>query len=351
MLHRRDFLKQSLGAAGALTVLPSFGGCPAQTGPATAFLYDEIFLTHETGAGHPERPERLLAIHDRVREAGWYPRLLLRDSRPADVETVALVHDPEYIALVREEVESGRQSLSTGDTTIGPTSYQVALHAVGGVLGVVDDVMSGRAANGFCAIRPPGHHATPNQGMGFCIFNTVAIAARYAQRRYGVERVLIADWDVHHGNGTQDIFYRDGSVLFMCTHQSPFYPGTGRAGEIGEGPGRGLIMNRPFLAGAGNREIVGAFRDELLPRAREFRPQLTLVSAGFDSRVDDLLGGFRVDDEGYRELTRIVLEIARIAGQGRLISVLEGGYNLEGLASAVYAHMDELVRGASTPQA
>ncbi len=179
--------------------------------------------------------------------------------------------------------------------------------------------------------------------MGFCIFNVVAVAARYAQRTHGVERVLIADWDVHHGNGTQDIFYEDESVFYMSTHQSPFYPGTGARNETGAGEGVGTTMNRPFRAGAGDREIVGAFRDDLLPAAREFRPDLVIVSAGFDSRVDDLLGGFQVTDQGFRELTRIMLEIAEIAGNGRLVSVLEGGYSLSGLASAAEAHVDELV--------
>jgi acetoin utilization deacetylase AcuC-like enzyme len=179
--------------------------------------------------------------------------------------------------------------------------------------------------------------------MGFCIFNSVAVAARYAQEAHGIERVLIADWDVHHGNGTQDIFYRDPTVFYMSTHQWPLYPGTGRVEETGEGPGVGSTMNRPFGAGAGDAEIVGAFRDDLLPAAREFRPDLVLVSAGFDSRVDDLLGGFRVTDAGFRELTRIMVEIAGIAGNGRVVSVLEGGYSLAGLASGARAHVQALV--------
>jgi acetoin utilization deacetylase AcuC-like enzyme len=305
-------------------------------------MYDDLFLGHLTGEGHAESPERLIAIRDRVAQAEWVGDLLPIPANEADLDVVGLVHTPAYLELVRTECESGATRLSTGDTRISPDSYAVGLTVVGGVVSAVDAVMTGTAKNAFCAVRPPGHHASAERGMGFCIFNNVAVAARYAQEEYGVERVLIADWDVHHGNGTQDTFYTDGSVFFMSTHQDPFYPNTGRVEETGEGPGAGLTMNRPFPAGAGNQEIVGAFRNDLLPAARAFQPDLTLISAGFDSRVDDRLGGFTVDDDGFRELTRIMLEIANMTGGGRLVSVLEGGYTPSGLASAALAHLEEL---------
>ncbi|MFC1659880.1 histone deacetylase [Gemmatimonadota bacterium] len=342
-MNRRDFLLSTFGA----TVVLSHSGCksgpelPARTG----YLYSDLFLTHDTGEGHAESPARLTAIREAITQAGWSDRLLEVQPREADLDTVALVHAPEYIELARRECEEGSSRLSTGDTNISRDSYSVALSAVGGVTNAVDEVMTGRAKNAFCAVRPPGHHASFKRGMGFCIFNNVAIAARYAQEKHGVERVLIADWDVHHGNGTQDTFYTDGTVFFMSTHQSPLYPNTGKLEEVGEGPGEGLTMNRPFPPGAGNDEIVGALRDNLLPAARGFGPDLTLISAGFDSRVDDPLGSFVVDDDGFRELTRIMLEIANIRGDGRLVSVLEGGYNPAGLASAVGAHVEELLRG------
>jgi len=343
-MKRRDFITTTLGATVVLTQQGCLGRLGIAGGADTALLYDDIFLRHDAGEGHRESPERLTAIWDRVRRAPWREDLNRTPWRLAELATVALVHTPEYIRLVERECASGATRLSTGDTNISPASYSVALAGVGGVAYAVDQVMRGNIRNAFCAVRPPGHHASAERGMGFCIFNNVAIAARYAQATYGVQRVLIADWDVHHGNGTQDTFYSDGTVFFMSTHQDPLYPGTGKEEETGEGPGAGLTMNRPFPPGAGNAEIVGAFRDDLLPAAREFRPELVLVSAGFDSRVDDPLGSFEVTDDGFRELTHIALEIANIAGKGRLVSVLEGGYNPEGLASAVGAHLQELTR-------
>ncbi len=218
----------------------------------------------------------------------------------------------------------------------------MAAHAVGGVLNAVDAVMSGSARNAFCAVRPPGHHANAVRGMGFCLFNNVAIAARYAQRKYGIDRALIVDWDVHHGNGTQDIFYADGSVFFFSTHQWPLYPGTGRGDETGEGPGEGTTMNFPFPAGSGRAKILGAVQNSLMPAAREFLPELVLISAGFDSRIDDLLGQFTLTDDDFADLTHAVMEIADAHAGGRVVSLLEGGYNLSGLASASLRHVEAL---------
>jgi acetoin utilization deacetylase AcuC-like enzyme len=215
-------------------------------------------------------------------------------------------------------------------------------------MSAVDLVLRGEAANVFCIVRPPGHHATANRGMGFCLFNNVAIAARYAQKMYGCERVLIADWDVHHGNGTQDIFYQDPSVFFFSTHQSPWYPGTGDADEIGEGRGEGSTMNLPLPAGSGRAEVLGGLRERLLPAMKTFRPDLVLISAGFDSRAGDPLGHFRLSDGDFSDLTLVLREIADDSAGGRVISVLEGGYSLEGLTKAVAAHVEALARTSGT---
>ncbi len=203
--------------------------------------------------------------------------------------------------------------------------------------------MEGKANNAFCIVRPPGHHASAARGMGFCLFNNIAIAARYAQHKYGVERVAIADWDVHHGNGTQDIFYQDGSVFFFSTHQSPWYPGTGDARETGEGAGKGCTLNCPFPAGAGKDQILGIFHARFAAKMDEFKPDLLLISAGFDSRKGDPLGGFLLTDGDFSELTTVMRGIADKHAHGRLVSILEGGYNLAGLTQAVYAHAHSLL--------
>jgi acetoin utilization deacetylase AcuC-like enzyme len=342
-VDRRQFLSRSLCAAAALRAAPSLAEWPLAASP-TAFLYDDIYLEHDAGERHPESPERLRAIDRHVRQAEWYSRLLQLKSKPVDVDTLALVHDREYIAKVKSEVESGAKKLSTGDTNISAASYRVALAAVGGVLGALDTVMTGKAKNAFCAVRPPGHHTGPSRGMGFCVFNNVAVAARYAQKKYGLDRVLIADWDVHHGNGTQDTFYRDGSVMYVSTHQSPFYPRTGAREETGEGKGAGLTVNRPVAEGTSSEEIVAYWRNDFFPAAKKFKPDLVLLSTGFDSRIDDRLGRLKITDDGYREMTKLMLEVASASAKHRLVAVLEGGYNVEGLASGVVAHMDELVK-------
>jgi acetoin utilization deacetylase AcuC-like enzyme len=268
-------------------------------------------------------------------------------TRVATEDEIALVHTRPYIQLASREIRAGARELSTGDTTVGPRSLEVVLQATGGVLNAIDAVVAREAANGFCAVRPPGHHARPNQGMGFCIFNTIAVAARYAQKKHGIGRVMIVDWDVHHGNGTQDTFYEDGSVFFFSTHQSPWYPGTGPANETGEGAGKGTTMNRPFAAGAGRAEIVAAFQEDLRRAADAFKPELVLISAGFDSRLGDPLGGFRLSDQDFSDITKTMLEVAGTHAGGRLVSVLEGGYSLEGLAAATAAHVRALVGGSA----
>lgn len=275
--------------------------------------------------------------------AGLLGRLDRLNSRIATQEELLLCHTLEYLRTAEHDVKAGYLYLTTGDTEITPSSWDLALLAAGGVLNAVDAVIAGEARNAFCAVRPPGHHATPSRGMGFCLLNNVAIGARYAQKKHGLERVMIVDWDVHHGNGTQDIFYTDPSVFFFSTHQWPLYPGTGRADETGAGPGKGYTMNFPFPAGSGRGEVLGAVENSLVPAAAQFRPDLVMISAGFDSRIDDLLGRFMLTDTDFADLTRAVMGIAAAHAGGRLVSVLEGGYSLDGLASATVAHVETLL--------
>ncbi len=347
---RRDLLRRSAvgwpaarWSIGAL-MLSAAEQSGAATSNPTAILADPIYKLHDPGAGHPERPERYDAVVEGLARTGLMKSLGRIEARSATEDEIALCHSHAYIQKVKRDIGAGARELSTGDTNIGPRSLEVALEAVGGVLNAVDAVVDRKAQNAFCVVRPPGHHARPEQGMGFCIFNSIAIAARHAQRKHGIGKVLIADWDVHHGNGTQDTFYEDGSVFFFSTHQSPWYPGTGKTGETGEGKGKNCTMNCPFPAGSGRDEIVGAFRNRLVPAADRFKPDLVLISAGFDSRIGDPLGQFTLSDEDFVELTAIMLGIADKHAGGRLVSVLEGGYNLGGLASAATAHVKALAR-------
>jgi acetoin utilization deacetylase AcuC-like enzyme len=310
----------------------------------TALLLDPVYQQHDTGPGHPESIQRHVAITKSLTEAGITSRTHRIMPRAATQDEIALCHDRKYIATAREDVETGLDDLSTGDTAICAKSYDVAVNAVGGVLNAVDAVFAGKAQNAFCAVRPPGHHARPAQGMGFCLFNNIAIAARHAQKAHGAQKVAIVDWDVHHGNGTQDIFYEDGSVFFASTHQSPLYPFTGHADEKGGGKGKNCTLNLPFPARTGMSDIGAAFTGRLLPALEAFKPDLLLISAGFDSRIDDPLGQFRLTDDDFVTLTRLLLDFAASHCQNRLISVLEGGYNLQGLASAVTAHVRALMR-------
>jgi acetoin utilization deacetylase AcuC-like enzyme len=305
-------------------------------------LYDNVYLKHLAGdSGHPERPERLRAVWTGLERAGVLPAMFRLRPRRATDDELALVHERSYIQLVRRELANvrGYTELSTGDTLVSAESLDAALFASGGVLNAVDAVMAGAVQNAFCAVRPPGHHAGPARGMGFCLFNTVAIAARYVQRTYGLQRVLIVDQDYHHGNGTQDIFYEDGSVFYFSTHHYGAYPGTGAGSETGRGKGAGHVLNVPLPPGAGDEQILQAFRTKLVPAARAFKPDFILISAGFDAMRNDGLGVFDVSPEGFAAITRVVVELADELCGGRIVSVLEGGYRLEGLAESVAAHV------------
>ncbi len=333
------------GADSAAAKQDDDGKKPQGDSSATHLLIDPIFKLHATGDRHPERPARVDAVTKSLEEAELLPKLGRIARRAALDDELLLCHTPEYVKLVKREIAAGARMLSTGDTAVSEKSLEVAIEAAGGLLNAVDAVAGREAKNAFCVVRPPGHHATPDRGMGFCVFNNIAIAARYAQKKHGIGKVLIADWDVHHGNGTQDAFYRDGSVFFFSTHQSPWYPGTGKTWETGAGAGRGTTLNAPFPAGAGRVEIVGTFRNKLVKLANEFKPDLVMISAGFDSRMGDPLGKFTLDDQDFADLTGIMLEIAAQHAGGRLVSVLEGGYNLEGLGAAAASHVHALVQG------
>ncbi len=326
-------------------VLGSFLMGPLGTSPQTrtGFVYDPIYLKHLTGARHPESPDRLRAIVKRLEETSLLSQLVSLEPRKDVEQWIGTVHDESYVRHVRQLCREGARELDTGDTSICPDSYDAACAAVGGVLAAVDAVMEGRIQNAFCAVRPPGHHATPTRGMGFCIFNNVAIAARYIQQRYHLERVLIVDWDVHHGNGTQEAFYSDPTVFYFSTHQYPFYPGTGAKDERGSGPGEGYTVNVPLQAGTSQEEFIRIYKEVLRPRAAEFKPDFVLISAGFDAHAQDLLGSLQMTEQGYATLTRIVKEIAEEACGGRLVSVLEGGYNLDALARSVEVHIRVLL--------
>jgi acetoin utilization deacetylase AcuC-like enzyme len=309
----------------------------------TVLVADRRVKDHDAGPGQPEQPARFTAVENQLKVSGLRDKLLSLDARFATDEDLALVHTREYIELVKREVAEARGQLSTGDTTLNQHSETVARLAVGSTFAAVDAVFSDLAENAFCLVRPPGHHAGPASGMGFCIFNNVALAARYAQAKYKAERVLIVDWDVHHGNGTQDVFYEDDSVLFFSTHQSPWYPGTGASNETGEGSGAGKTINCPLPAGTGSSKVFAAFEEQLLPAVSKFRPDFIVISAGFDSRVGDPLGQFLLKDDDFQHLTRLMTDTAAKYCSNRLVSVLEGGYSLEGLALAADAHVRALL--------
>jgi acetoin utilization deacetylase AcuC-like enzyme len=328
-----------------LTVVMTVQESSLHTDAQTGILLDDLYMRHLAGvSGHPERPERIAAVREGLERAGLLGKLLRIEPRRATDAEILRVHTSDYLALVRSELADLKApaELSTGDTTVSEASWEVALNAAGGVLNAVDAVMTGKARNAFCAVRPPGHHATPSRGMGFCIFNNVAIAARHAQVAHGAKRILIVDWDYHHGNGTQDAFYGDDSVFVFNTLHDGAYPGTGKPTETGDGRAAGTKLNVPMPPGAGDAAFIEALKRDLVPLARKAKPDLILISAGFDAMRNDLLGQFDVTPEGFASMTRIVRDLAEELCGGRIVSVLEGGYRLDGLADSVAAHVRAL---------
>lgn len=304
----------------------------------TALFYHPIYLQHDTGPNHPERPSRLTAILRRLEKTKLIDKLILIEPEQASVEDIALVHTKDYIRSIEEFCKTAPHNLDP-DTVISKDSFQAALFAAGAVEKAVDLILKGEITNAFCLVRPPGHHARLAQAMGFCIFNNVAIGAKYIQKKYGITRVLIIDWDVHHGNGTEEIFYEDDTVLYISLHQYPHYPGTGSSSDIGRGKGRGFNLNIPMEAGSGDNEYIKAFEEIIVPRARDFKPEFILISAGFDGHRDDPLSATNLTESGYRAMTDITCEIATSYANNRLVSVLEGGYNLVSLPMSVEQHL------------
>jgi len=307
----------------------------------TLLLSHPACLNHVTPMGHPERPDRLRAIEHALEDEKF--QMLAREQAPmASLETVALAHPMDYVEQVREASPREGMVRLDGDTTMSPGTFEAVMRAAGGAVQAVDEVMAGRVANAFVATRPPGHHAETATPMGFCLFNNAAIAARHAQKQHGAERVAIVDFDVHHGNGSQDIFWNDPTVMYCSTHQMPLYPGTGALSERGA---RNTIVNAPLRPGDGGDQFRQAMETAILPRLEDFGPDLVIISAGFDAHMRDPLANLNFLEPDYTWVTQKLMELADRRANGRVVSVLEGGYDLEGLAKSVAAHVTALMRG------
>ncbi len=310
----------------------------------TGLLYDERFLLHDTGRRHPECKERLTATIAHLRQQPWFSTLPLYEG--ADIEQVWLqtVHDDAYIARTAAACAANYAFLDSADVGISAQSASVARLAVGGALALADAMVAGTIDNAFALCRPPGHHAERDHAMGFCLFNNVALLARYLQRQHGLDKILILDFDVHHGNGTQHAFEEDPSVFYISTHQYPYYPGTGAVSETGYGRGAGATLNCPMPAEADDALYQAAFHERILPAIARFAPEAVILSAGFDAHRADPLGGINLSNEGFRWMTQRMMEVADQYAQGRLLSLLEGGYNIEVLPHCVAAHIQQLMQ-------
>lgn len=305
----------------------------------TGFLYDPLYLEHDPGEGHPESPDRLRAVLAHLAEVPWFKRLVQIQAQKAAAESILTTHSREYFDRARTACENGSRILDTQDVGISRASFDAALMAAGGALALADAVAGKKIRSGFGLLRPPGHHALQSSAMGFCLFNNVAIAARHLQQKHGLSRIAIVDWDVHHGNGTQDTFYEDPSVLYVSLHQYPFYPGTGAAHETGSGAGRGTTLNCPMPEESTDFDYQEAFSEKVLPKLEEFKPEALLISAGFDAHAKDPLGNIRLTSDCFGWMTLRLMEIADKHAGGRIVSLLEGGYDLQALPLCVEKHL------------
>jgi len=311
----------------------------------TGFLYDERYQLHKTGHYHPEVPDRLACIYRGIKEAGLLPRLILIEGSPADMKWIELVHDGSYIRRFEAACSSGKSIFDSPDNQMCCDTYAISLLAVGGILDVAGRLMAGELDNAFCAVRPPGHHAEVSNAMGFCYFNNVAIAARFLQNQWGIQRVGIVDFDVHHGNGTQHIFEDDPTVFYYSIHEHPSfaYPGSGREFENGKNLGHGYTKNSPVLPGRGDDEYKRLIQRDLLPAFDAFKPEVILVSAGFDAHADDEMADMQLSTEGFSWIMQKIVELGKLYSKGRVISILEGGYSLKRLPELAANHVQILL--------
>jgi acetoin utilization deacetylase AcuC-like enzyme len=309
----------------------------------TTLYADPLFLKHDTGR-HPETADRLRRITARLDKSGLSKMCRAGTYKPLSEDAVTKIHAPVQVMRIKQLTEHGGGHVDA-DTPVSVDSFQVALAAAGACVAAVDEVVKGKAANALCLVRPPGHHATPKRSMGFCLFNNIALAARHARTAHQLNRILVVDWDVHHGNGTQDVFYEDPEVMFYSIHRygGGFYPGTGAANETGAGKGLGYTLNAPIRYGTSRKDYHDHFTRALEKAADKIKPELVLVSAGFDAHAKDPIGSLGLEVEDFGTLTKGVLEVARTHAKGRLVSCLEGGYNLDMLAESVQAHLEELL--------
>jgi acetoin utilization deacetylase AcuC-like enzyme len=306
----------------------------------TGYLYNPLYLQHKTEP-HPENPGRLVAIDHKIRSADFFDSLAIIEPRKATLEEIAFNHDTAYIADVEKSCQAGMHQLDA-DTKISHASYEAALLAAGAGLTAIDKILDGELDNAFCALRPPGHHAEKHHSMGFCLFNNVAVAAHYARNTKDLNRVLIFDWDVHHGNGTQNSFYRDSTVFYSSTHQYPFYPGTGDQDETGSGDGLGTTLNFPMQAFADDETYLDVVENRLIPAIYNFKPELIIISAGFDAHKNDPLANIQLSTDCFGQMTALIKQAANGVCQGRLLSMLEGGYDYEALSDSVHLHLQQL---------